>query len=82
MGRGSLGGGGGAAVPGAPTHVPQNDPLVALIIVILTTDMCFWKKKIFTPWGVRSQQPRLGGWMGEVRGQGNSSCLHTCLDSP
>ena len=29
-----LGGGGGlGGVPGTPTHIPQNDPLVALVIL-------------------------------------------------
>ena len=73
-GGGAWGGPGGhwAAVPGTPTHVPQNDPLVALII--LNTHFLKKKKKPFSPWGVQSQQPGVGGWLGEVSGQ--MFCIH------
>ena len=72
------GGGSQAGVAGTPTYIPQNDPLVALIT--LNKDTWGFEKK-FAPWGVQSQQPGLGGWMGEVRRQKNFHVLRTYLDS-
>ena len=65
QGEGGGGGGSRAEVPGSQTYQPQNDPLVGLII--LSTDMWEFRKKKITPWAVRSQQPRLEGWMGEIK---------------
>ena len=62
----------GGGVPGIPTYRPQNDTLVALII--LNTDM--WdllQKKMYPPWRVRSQKPGFGGWLG---GGHRSKCFH------
>ena len=54
---------------GTPTYIPQNDTLVALII--LNTHIWVFEKNL--PLGVRSQQPDFGGGGGglgaKVRGE-------------
>ena len=72
---GSLGGLGSpcGGVPGAPTHRPQNDPVVALIL--LKTHVGGLKKK-FTRWGSSPGSQIFGeeggGWGGEARGEESS----------
>ena len=74
------GGGGGGGVPGTPTYMPQNDHLVALII--LNTYMWVFEKNLPT-WGPSSQIG--GGGLGEggkVRGEIFFPVLHAYLHSP
>ena len=76
-GRGAERGGGmgsRAEVPGTPTYIPQNDPLVALII--WNTHMWGFLKKICPPGGPVRAARVWGGWMGG--GQGSENFVMFC----
>ena len=71
-------------VPSTPTYVPQNDPLIALII--LNTHVWGFFEKKCTPWGSSPSSQTLGGgggggWGGKVRGENFFPVLHANLNS-
>ena len=77
--EGSLGGG-GAPGWGTPKHIPQNDPLVALIVLNTHSFL----KRNFHPLGRLVPAASVGrlDWGGGVRGEKNFHVSHTYLDFP
>ena len=72
---------GGGGVPGTPTNIPQNDPLVALIIS--NTHMSGVLKK-FLPPGDPIPAARFwggGGGLGGVGGSGVKKFFLFCMDN-